>query len=183
MAKFKAKKSMETSAQDTMKQIIKEKRIKSDGEVEAMRFIVILIVLLLVIVGIYFLSKAIVNKRESEKEAEKITINHDVVTVGTMLNKKDDNYYVLIYDEDNISSLYYSRLLSTYKSKNQKPIYYCDLGNSLNEKYVAKSKSNPNATSINDFAFGEITLLEISNNKVKNYYENIKEITELLNVS
>lgn len=183
MAKFKAKKS-EEKASEVMKQIIKEKRIRSDEETEAIRFVVILIVVLLVVVGVYFLSKVIVNKRESQKEQAKITINHDIVTVGTMLSKKDDNYYVLIYDEDNMSESLYSQLLNTYKSSQKLPIYYCNLGNNLNKKYVAKDgKSNPDATKVSEFAFGEITLIEVNNGKIKNYYEDIKDITDKLSVS
>lgn len=183
MAKFKAKKSEET-ASEVMKQIIKEKKIRSEEETEAMRFIVILLVVLLVVVGVYFLSKVIVNKRNNEQEATSTTINYDNVSVGTLLNRKDDNYYVLVYDKNNMQDVLYSRLLTTYKTYGSKPIYYCDLGDHINEQYKAKdNKSNKNATKTSEFAFGDITLLEIQNGKVKNYYEDIAEITELLNVS
>lgn len=156
----------------------------SDDAKEIRRFAFILIGLIVIILIVYGVT-AFFKKDNSigDKTVTAGSINYDVVTVGTMLNKKDSEYYVLLYDDENNNASYYNTLSSMYSNKEKaKKVYHCNLGNALNSKYyVGKNgTSNPKATSVNDFQFGEVTLLKINNGKVTKYLETVDTIkTEL----
>ena len=188
MAKIKAKKAVEETTAKTKKvKKIKNKVIKdtsfNENNSEIGKFIIIFIVILLVVVGLYFLSKIIVDKREknSDKDETKTAeINYDIITIGTLLNRPYDEYYVLAYDGEKPKAVYYSSLITTYKNKeNAKKIYFCDLSNELNSKYVSET-SNPSAKTIEELKLGEITLLTIKKGKISAYAEDIKLIQNTL---
>ena len=63
-------------------------------------FIIIFIIVILAVVGIYFFTKLVVNKDESNStstDTKEIEINNSVAIVGTMLGKAEDHYYVILY--------------------------------------------------------------------------------------
>ena len=187
MAKIKAKKSsaIEEKKIKQKQRKIKDVKVRSEGEEEIRRFIIILIIVIILVVGIYFLSKLIVNKRESENTtANEVAgeINYDVLNVGMIFNRPYTEYYVLLYDSENVDAIYYSSIMTNYiHSDDALKIYYCDLGNSLNSKYVSSDgKSNKNATTLEEFAFGKITLLKIKDGKITKYLDTTDEIVNEL---
>ena len=70
--------------------------------------------------------------------------------------------------------------MTTYNNKKEhEKLFFCDLSNPLNQEY-ANEESNPKAQKVEDFAFGEVTLLEIQKGKVTKYLENIEDIEKIL---
>jgi hypothetical protein len=70
----------------------------SDQE-DVKKFIIVVLVVAGLLVGVYFLTRIFVTKDLIPKE-ETVTpgeVNYNVATVGTMLNRPYDSYYVLIY--------------------------------------------------------------------------------------
>lgn len=155
---------------------------KTEEQEEITRFIIILLVVVAVVLGVYFFTKNIVKKTKLDTTDSSVegSINYDVVTVGTMLNKQDKEYYVIAYDKEDDSAVLYDTIINLYKDKESiYPIYVCDLNNDLNKEYVAQ-ESNPAATKIEDFRFNGITLLKIKKGKVIKYIEGLDSIkTEL----
>ena len=114
-------------------------------------------------------------------------INYDKVIVGTILNRDANEYYVLVYNSTDVSASKYSNLISQHKAKssekNYVDIYFCDLDNKLNASYYNvnnDNKSNPKATEVSDFDFGDLTLLHIKKGKIVEYIEDYKTIQEKL---
>jgi len=152
-------------------------------------FIVLITVIILLIGGIYGLTELL--KKDDNKNNSNITdgtINYDRVTVGTLLNRPYDDYYVLVYNSEDDNSILYSSMLLKYMNKSSEDnyikIYYCDLNNSLNKKYYnvnEDNKSNPNATKISEFDFGDITLIKVTKGQIKIYLEDLNKIKEVLN--
>ncbi len=162
----------------------------SEEEVNLKKFFIIVLVIAVLIGGIYFATD-FVTKNKKETENSNINtgnINYDIVSVGTILNRPYDNYYVLIYDASNDNSIKYSTLLSLYNEKHSDSddlikVYTCDLSNKLNSKYYNVNNdniSNPKATKIDDFDFGEITLLQVKEGKIKQYIEDYEKIKDIL---
>mgnify|MGYP004469516031 CR=1 FL=1 len=154
-------------------------KYRTEEQEEIIRFIVILIIVIAFVLGIYFFTKNIVKKTKIDT-TENVTegqIDYSKVTVGTMLNKSDETYYVIVYNSEDIQSPIYSTIASKY-SENEKslPIYTCDLANTLNKDYVAQEESNPKATKIEELAFKEFTLLKIKNGKINKYIEGLDSI-------
>lgn len=160
----------------------------TEEENEVKRFIIIVIVIGLFVGVIYGLTE--IFKKDEEKETEdnsSVTISYDKLTVGTLLNRPYDEYYVLAYDSDANKAIEYSAIISQYKSKSTEKdyvkIYFLDLNNGLNKKYYnvnEDNKSNPNAKKIEDLDFGDLTLLCIKDGKIKEYIEDYTTIQKKL---
>lgn len=153
-----------------------------DDENEIKRFILIVVGIVVILFCIYGLTN-ILNKEETEP-IKSVNINYDILSVGTIFNAPYDNYYVLIYDSKSDNASIYSSILDNLKGKDDvKKVYFVDLNNKINGNYYNKDnngKSNPKATSVSEFNFGELTLLEIKNKKIVSYKENIDEISKLV---
>ncbi len=172
---------------------VKNKNIKSfgsddDGN-EVKKFVIIILVIAVCIGVVYFLTENISPKKvdNSDKTVTAGSINYDKTSVGRILNQPYDEYYVLLYDFDNHDAILYSGLLSSYMQKKNEDnfikIFYCDLNNKLNNTYYnvgGDNKSNPKATKVEDFDFGDLTLLKISKGKIVEYLEDYEIIKEKL---
>lgn len=186
MAKIKAKKSEEHTETKVVSKKIKEEKIRTEEGETLHRFIVIFIVIIVLMVAIYLISALVSGKGKTtnnttDNETAETSINYSIVNVGTILNRNQyDKYYVMVYDADSNNAIYYSALITNYTNKAEhEKVFFCDLGNPLNKEY-AKEESNPSAQKVEDFAFGEVTLLEIQKGKVTKYVENIDEIKSIL---
>lgn len=173
----------------TEKKNIKGMNIKgtSDDTMEIKSFIIIVIVISLLIGAIYGLTELIKEEPIAEESITAGAINYDTLTIGMLLNRPYEEYYVLVYNTEDSEAILYSTILSNYKQNKDKKgyvkIYNCDLSNVLNAKYYnvgEDNKSNPKATKIEELDFGKLTLLKIKNGKIDKYYEDIIQIKETL---
>jgi len=151
------------------------------------KFVIISIVIGLLIAVVYGFTELLKDEEEAPNEVIAGSINYDKVTVGTILNRPYDEYYVIVYDVENSDAVLYSTLMTKYmqhkEEKDYLKIYYCDLSNTLNNKYYNvgnDNKSNPKATSVEEFDFSDLTLLKIKNGKITKYIESIDEIKGIL---
>ena len=144
------------------------------------RFIIIMLIVLAFCVGMYFATKYLVDKDNTTEEetTNEVQINNDVAIVGTMLNKNDSEYFVLLYNKKDDKAYEYQSLVSSNKTKLN--IYTVDLGNGLNSKYYDKDNTNTKADNINDLRFGDITLIKVKEGKIINSYESLETIKSVL---
>jgi len=166
---------------------IKSANIESEDENTVKKFIIITIVIAIIIGGLYAFTELIKKEEEKVDEVKSGEIAYDVVTVGTILNRPYDTYYVLIYNFDDTNAVKYSSILTNYMrfSNNDDYIkaYYCDLSNSLNSKYYnvhGDNSTNKNAKTVEEFNFGDLTLLQIKNGKIVKYIEDYETIKKEL---
>lgn len=184
MARYKAKQSVNWEKdRDTGKKKIVSSKVETESNKEIKSLITILVVVVVIIVGIYFISKALVDKRTfgtGGNETIVGEIDYSMASVGMILNRPYDEYYVMVYNSEDTEAIYYSSLITRYQgNKEAKKIFYTDLENALNKEYVSET-SNPSAQNTSEFAFGKVTLLHIKKGKVHKYIEDIKEIDKLL---
>ncbi len=165
----------------------KIKNVTSDDENEIKRFVIIILVIAVIMGIIYGITELFNNKKDSDTvDVIDGQINYDKVAVGTILNRPYDEYYVMVYDSTSKEAVKYSAMMTTYKGKTEEEplkIYYCDLNNSLNKKYYnvnEDNKSNKKAQKVEDFDFGDLTLLHIKKGKITEYIEDYKTIQEKL---
>jgi len=152
---------------------IKMDKYETEEQVELKQFIKILVVLIILVVGVYFLTRAFVtkdlfNKKEESSETTKGAINYSTTLIGNMFNKIDKEYYVLMYDTEDLQAAYYSGFMSNY-SKNKDNddfinIYFANLNNPLNQKYVTDNEE-------------EMSFAELLENVAKTGIERIRFVT------
>ncbi len=153
---------------------------------EIKNFIIILLVVVIIVIGIYFISVYVVNKRDdtssSSNESYNASINYNKLTVGMILNRPYNDYYVIVYDSTDSEAIHYSAIINNYQAKkDSKKIYYCDLDNELNKSFISDTDNgNKNAKKVEEFKFGKLTLLEIKNGKVIQYVESLDKIKNIL---
>lgn len=167
---------------------IKMDKYETEEQIELKQFIKILIILIVLVVGVYFLTRIFVtkdlfNKKEETSETTKGTINYSTTLIGNMFNKEDKEYYVLMYDTEDLQAAYYSGFMSNYK-KNEKPlnVYFANLSNPLNKKYVVDNieSVNVNTTNFEEFKVKDIALIKISEGKITKSLTDVEEIAKEL---
>ena len=99
---------------------------KTEEFEEMKKFVIVLIVVIILIVGIYFISKAVIKNSASLLTYQDGEIETDTIIVGTLLNRPEDEYYVLAYDSTSNQALAYTTYTSYYTSEQENPIkvYY-----------------------------------------------------------
>lgn len=168
------------------KKLLKEQKYVSEETNEIRRFIIILLSLIVIIVLVYVVTNVFVKKSDNsgEYQSQAGEVDYNIVSVGTMLNRSNEEYYVLVYDHNATTSALYATYGGLYTNKTDaKKLYYLDLSNEINKAYVATDgNTNPDAKSIDEFKFGEITLLRIKKGKVVKYLEEVDTIKSELGI-
>jgi len=164
---------------------IKIKGTNSSDDNTIKKLIIIIFIIVVILVFLYGFTEILKKDESNEDPIVTGTVNYDKISVGTLLNRPYDNYYVMVYNAEDNDAVLYSTILTKYmqKTENNKKIYFCDLNNKLNNEYYdinKDGKSNPEATSIDALNFGNLTLLEIEKGKIVNYIEDIDGIKKIL---
>lgn len=167
---------------------IRKAKIDDTEDDNTIKSLIIIVIVIAILIGIIYGVTELLKKDEDPIDSVVAgSINYDKTTVGTILNRPYTEYYVLVYDADDSNAVLYSTILTKYmqnsKDKDYKKIYFCDLGNKLNESYYNVNEDNvsnkkPNNT--DEFDFGDLTLLKIKNGKVLQYIEDLDDIKEIL---
>lgn len=128
---------------------------------------------LIVLALVYFVTAILTGeiKFGNKKETEKVetSIQYEEIIKGQVLNRNDDEYYVLFFNfTDNFAS-YYLSLKDNYSIKdNSLPVYILDLEKHSNSDLLINDgedyKQYPN--NINELKVNSPTLLKISNHTV-----------------
>lgn len=172
--------------------IIKLKEYLVDEEVsEFKRFMIVVIILFVILYVVFLFTKFVVNDGDVNivvLDSTEGAINYNMATVGTMLNKADDEYYVLIFDSESSKAPSYQTGASLYTSQDSDDVlavYHVDLSNVLNSGYLADSENEENvdATTIEDMYFGDITLIKVLDGEVVLYLNDLDSINEELAIS
>lgn len=183
MAKNKVKLNDKNNQKKNKKNKLKQEKYISEEAQEIRRFVIILFSVIIFVLLVYGITRALSDDPvdNTEKEVVAGEIDYDMVTIGTMLNRNLSEYYVAIYDEENPKAVYYSTIIAKYaEGEDAIKVYYCNLGNKLNEKYQAEddSKTNPDAKSIDELSLGELTLIKVKKGKIVKYLEGVDTIRE-----
>ena len=159
-------------------------KIQSEDQKEIMRFFIVLLVVVLMVTAIYFLTRIFVTKdlgkKKSEAETEEVipgSVNYSVAIVGQILNRPYDSYYVIVFDTTGDKVNDAQDLMMRYNVKeNRKHLYRVDLSNHINKEFYDKDHENPEAKTVDEFKFGDLTLLYIKKGKVEKYITDIDKM-------
>lgn len=137
--------------------------------------IVFLVVMYLCVVGMEKLGVFEAGYTHPSKET---MIDYDYINVGTVFTRSEKTYYVIF--DDYSSNVSYDMYIDTLLSKKDKTrIYKVDMSKKENSKF-ASSKSNKKANNANELKINGITLIKITNGKIKDYIEGSANIESYL---
>ena len=160
---------------------IKQKRVISEDMTNIRNMFIILFIVVLVVVGLYYLTENLVNKdKDNNTDISEVLIDYDIATIGTMFNRVEDEYYVLIYsNETNGSDL--NSYLTTYRSSDDYiKTYYIDLDKKINSIAIS-DETNKYPTNSNEVKVNDATMYKIKNGKVVKTYCGVEDIKKVLN--
>ena len=107
----------------------KNMKIETEEQKEMKRFVLVLLGVVVVVIGIYFFTKAFVTKDLFKEETNDQTYATGVVSetaaiVGNMLTRPENEYYVALFSLENNQASYYDAIISKYsgdsENKNKK---------------------------------------------------------------
>ena len=158
---------------------LKQAKFENEDVAQIRNLIIIFIVVVLICVGVYFLTDNMI-KRESNSNntTQEVEIDYDIATVGTMFNRVEEEYYVLMYSSENDSKL--DSVLNKYRSSDDYiKTYFIDLDKKVNssilgDKLVKEPKNSK------EVKVTGATLYKIKNGTVVKCYSGIEEITNVL---
>ena len=145
---------------------MKKKVVEEELKVE--NFIKIIIGVIAVFALFYAITYFITNKNKNNADTNE-NIQYKKIIVGSILNRSEDDYYVLVSASSDTSVSVYESLITKYTSKESHLRFYTvDLSDPFNSNYVGE-ESNLNVENISDIKFSETTLLHVKNNKIVSY--------------
>lgn len=155
---------------------IKQGNTVSEDVAQVRTLIIIFIIVLLVSVGIYFLTDVMIKKESlSSNEIKEVEIDYDIATIGTMFNRIENEYYVLLYsNEEDGSKL--NRVLDSYRSSDDYiKTYYVDLDKKINSIAIGdKLVEEPNNS--NEVKVTGPTLYKVKEGKITSCISGVDKI-------
>ena len=139
-----------------------------------------IILIILAFFGIFYILTYYIqeNKNNEQKDFNANSsvpiIQYEEILIGNMLEQNENEYYVLIVQEEDYKTRY-KDYLKQYSNQNK--FYYSYINNGLNRRYISDS-SNLNVSNVSEFRIKENTLLKISSKKVVESYEGNSKIME-----
>lgn len=160
------------------------RRSSMGGQIEIRKFLTVLGVVVLSILAVYFFTRIFVtkdlfNKAKTTTADSTLTINYNLTTVGLMLSRPYDEYYVFAYyveGEDELLTTLDETITKYVESENAKKIYYLNLAEATNKDYYSTGKTNPGSSNLADLKLGKATLIKVKRQKISQYFETEKTI-------
>lgn len=164
----------------------KEKNIKkaSYNDNEISKLIKLVVIVTVIFLAFYAITYFVNKKDEPQEETTTSTIQYDEILIGNLLTQPNDEYYVMIYENDDYNKVVYDAYLSLYSQKEDSLRYYTAILNNPFNEIFKSDKSNFIINEITDLKLAGSTLIKISNKKIDKYYEgdsiieHLKEITK-----
>lgn len=159
----------------------RKEKYYTEEQREVFKFFKILLILVAIIGLLYLFTVYVVNKEgKYERTNNPGTIKYDSIYLGTLLNRADKEYYVMVLDKDNLNDNFYSGIVAEYKTKaNHLAVYEADLSNELNKLFL-DTESHYTADSVEDLKVKGTTLIKVKNNKIVKFLESKESIVKEL---
>lgn len=145
-----------------------------------------LLILIAIVIAIFviFYGLTVLIDSKPKKESNQIvseTIQYTEILAGQILNMNDNNYFVLVVNENNAYNDLYEQFLLNKALNNNKFLYYkVDLNNPLNSNYVSE-KTEVKGNDVSKYKFSDTVLLEVKDKKLNKVYKEYDEIEKVLN--
>ena len=150
---------------------------------EYSKIIKITIGVVLILALVYFITALATGEikfgKDEEETVEETSIQYEEIIAGQILNRSQDEYYVLLFNFTDTFASYYLSLKDSYlQNDSALPFYIVDLEKHINKDIVAETESDykANLSSLSDLKVTNPTILKVKNHKV------IKNITGRENI-
>ena len=171
-----------------IKETKKNEKIEEAEEYTLKQMLIIILILLGVFAIFYFITSVVVKNKKVEEPKSIVVFDVSKITLNSILNKDEEEYYVLAimeskYDIGGYSKINYTEVynnyIKQYKNKeNSSKFYYVDLDDALNKSYIGEEYNI--GEDLTDLKVNDEVLFKIRNGKIVEYYVGNKSIIEKL---
>lgn len=158
---------------------VKKVSYSEDNQLFALfKIIVVLVVIFGLFYGLTVLRTR--SKDENKEEAEETVIQYDEILVGTILDQRSNDYYVLVTDKSLVDYTKYEIYVDSFEGNSNVRVYTSDIKNIFNRSYNGESNVTKyvGKTKIGGILFDDDCLVHVK--KVKNKKGNkVNTITEV----
>lgn len=153
--------------------------INDDKSFKLKNVIIIAVIIMLVLVSFYFITKYVLEHKKDNTPTVESVIDREKIIFGQMFNKSDNEYYVIAYNSGEKSKEIYNKYIEKYGSKeNSIKIYEIDLKDDFNKSYIA-NKSNI-TSNLDELKVSGDTLFKIKDKTIEEYKEGSNDISNYL---
>lgn len=169
-----------------IKKIEEKKEVLIEEEYSLKRMLKIIAIILIIFVLFYFVTTIVIKTNTSEEKSN-VVIDSSKITIGQLLTREYDEYYVMAFKESLYDSSYiktnYTQIYNNYIKKYKQgekslPFYYIDLDDGLNKKYFSNELNITD--DISKLKLNDEVLFKIKNNKIEKAYVGKDEIIDKL---
>jgi hypothetical protein len=172
-----ASKSKKISAnKNTKKTEKKNETVVPNNELKKLLKITLIICGVLLV--FYFITVLVQNEDNDDNKESNNTavIQYNKILVGEILNRSENEYYVLVEKENDS----YIDLYKQYLTSVKETVYYTvNLSEVFNQNKVG-DETIVEGNEVGNYKFAETTLIKVTNNTLNGVYKNKAEITEYL---
>lgn len=160
-----------------------KKQVEIENEQYSLKNMLIIIITLLVIFGIFYFITTLIVKEPNNEENAPVVLDSSKITINQLLNRNNDEYYVIATKESLYESSYmqtnyvelYNNYINSYKQKeNSLEFYYIDLDDALNKNYLSDKVNISN--NLSELKLNDEVLFKIKGNKIEESYIGKEEI-------
>lgn len=153
--------------------------INDDESFKIKNVIIILLIIMIVFVSFYFITKYVLEHKKDDTPAVESVIDREKIIFGQMFNRSDSEYYVIAYDSSEKSKDIYNKYIDKYSSKEGSiKVYEIDLKDDFNKSYIA-NKSNI-VSDVDELKVSGDTLFKIKDKNIVEYKEGSNDISSYL---
>ena len=176
----------ETKKKNTKIMNKKEFYGKTTYSEETKRVVKIAVTVVVILTLVYLLTALATGEIKlgsEKKEIKEPTIQYEEIIAGEIMNRKEEEYYVMTFAFTDKNASKYISLKDTYsKEEKSLPVYLVDLDSAFNKKIIAEEaeKFTEKPSKISDLKVNGATVLKIKNGKVVERVEGEEQIKALL---
>lgn len=153
--------------------------ISSDNEMS--KLLILILVVALIFILFYVITLFVTDDKNTATNSEEniqATIQYEKILAGNIFSQKNDEYYVLVYFEDDKFIDLYKNYLAYYSAivDGAVPYYYVDMNDVFNNNFIS-DVSSLSSNNVSDLKFSQTTLLRIRNHSIVSTYEGKDNIT------
>lgn len=165
-----------------------KKEVKKEEVVDNSKLIKELIIIVIVIASvfgvIYLLTLGATklgwfDQHYTKPSVEDAVISYENIEVGTMFNRSEEDYYVVLADGES-DIMYLNTLITNYKKKEDAlTLYFVDLSDGLN-KSVVSEQSITTSSKVTELKINDMTLIHVKNGKNIESFVGVDNIANIL---
>lgn len=162
-------------------------KFKISENEEIVRFVKILGIVIICVLAVYIFTRVFVTRdlfrRDDFSEEVRIpNIDYSVTTLGALLNRPYDEYYVFAFDSTEVRAGLFRTIMNMYREHEDTiKLYHADLNSPFNSMFLA-DESNFTPNSVADLKLSDATLIKVRNGRIVRFIETKDEIIEELSV-